>query len=227
MQKEEDKDNMKSIIFIAPPAAGKGTQSKLLCETYNFNHISTGDLLRDEINGSSEIGQTIKKIIEDGKLVEDSIILELLTNKLNSMDCTNGYILDGFPRNTKQAIAYDEILENINQKIDNVFYLDLPKEIAKERIVGRLSCPNCGNIYNEFIAENKPKNDGVCDNCQSSLVKRKDDNEETFNKRFETYMEETKPLIEYYEQKGILYAIDSSLDKMEIFNQITKIIGNK
>ncbi|MFV0250267.1 MAG: adenylate kinase family protein [Bacilli bacterium] len=217
---------MKSVILIAPPAAGKGTQSKLLCDLYNFEHISTGDLLRSELKKDSEIGKSIKEIMETGKLVNDEIIISLLINKLNFLVC-NGYILDGFPRNLEQAIAYDKMLKNNGQSIDYVIHLVLSKEEAKKRIVGRISCPNCGSIYNDLIKDSNPLLTNFCDKCGTSLVKRDDDNEETFDVRFDTYVEETSPLINYYNNLGKLYEVDSSLGKMEIFNQITSIIGDQ
>lgn len=208
---------MKNIIFIAPPAAGKGTQSTRLCNEFGFEHISTGDLLREEVkNGNSEL----QKIMESGSLVSDEIILSILNNKLQK----SGYILDGFPRNLNQAIALDKMLENINSKIDYVIYLSLDKETAKKRIVGRISCPNCGSVYNTMIDDMNSKNENVCDLCSSILVKRKDDNEETFNKRFETYLEETKPIISYYEKKGILYQVDSSKPTDQVYKDIKSII---
>lgn len=208
---------MKNIIFIAPPAAGKGTQSTRLCNEFGFEHISTGDLLREEVkNGNSEL----QKIMESGSLVSDEIILSILNNKLQK----SGYILDGFPRNLNQAIALDKMLENINSKIDHVIYLSLDKETAKKRIVGRISCPNCGSVYNTMIDGMNSKNENVCDMCSSILIKRKDDNEETFNKRFETYIEETEPIVSYYEKKGILYQVDSSKPTEQVYKDIKSII---
>lgn len=208
---------MKNIIFIAPPAAGKGTQSTRLCNEFGFEHISTGDLLREEVkNGNSEL----QKIMESGSLVSDEIILSILNNKLQK----SGYILDGFPRNLNQAIALDKMLENINSKIDYVIYLSLDKETAKKRIVGRISCPNCGSVYNTMIDGMNSKNENVCDMCSSILIKRKDDNEETFNKRFETYIEETEPIVSYYEKKGILYQVDSSKPTEQVYKDIKSII---
>lgn len=209
---------MKSIIFIAPPAAGKGTQSSRLSKEFNLEHISTGDLLREEVKkGNTEL----KQMMESGSLVNDDIILTILKNKLETV---NDYILDGFPRNLNQAIALDEMLKQNNAKIDAVIYLDLDKETAKKRIVGRVSCPKCGNVYNTMIEGMNSKKEMVCDDCNSSLVKRNDDNEETFNVRFDTYMNETAPLIEYYQNKGNLYQIDSSKNPEEVYQEIKKVL---
>lgn len=209
---------MKSIIFIAPPAAGKGTQSSRLSKEFNLEHISTGDLLREEVKkGNTEL----KQMMESGSLVNDDIILTILKNKLETV---NDYILDGFPRNLNQAIALDEMLKQNNTKIDAVIYLDLDKETAKKRIVGRVSCPKCGNVYNTMIDGMNSKVNMICDDCKSTLVKRSDDNEETFNVRFDTYMNETAPLIEYYQNKGNLYQIDSSKNPEEVYQEIKKVL---
>lgn len=217
---------MKNIIFIAPPAAGKGTQSKLVSDKYNIPHISTGDLLREAINDDSEISKQIRKIMEQGNLVGDDIILNLLEQRLKQDDCNNGYILDGFPRNVNQAVAYDKLLEKLNRNLGLVILLDLDKEIAKSRIVGRLSCKKCGSVYNAYIEELKPKKDGICDKCNTELSKRIDDNEDTFEQRYNTYLKETQPLIEYYEKQGNLYRIDSGINIDYTFKQIESIIGS-
>ena len=153
-----------------------------------------------------------------------SKVLDLLTKKISSLD--NGYILDGFPRNVSQAISFDKMLTLMNQKIDYVIYLNLDKGIAKKRIVGRVSCPNCGNVYNTMIEGMEPNEENLCNTCHVSLVKRKDDNEETFEVRYSTYLEETEPLIKYYQDQNILYEIDSSLEKQEVFERIKKIIND-
>ena len=177
---------MKSIIFIAPPAAGKGTQSKLVSEKYNIPHISTGDLLRSVIETGSTLGKSIKAEIDKGHFVSDEFILQLLKQRLSKDDCSNGYILDGYPRNLSQAKEYDKLLETLNKELGYVILLDLDKETAKKRIVGRLSCKNCGTVYNELIEETMPKNVGMCDKCNIELSKRNDDNEVTFEERFNT-----------------------------------------
>lgn len=209
-----------NIILIAPPAAGKGTQSELICNKYNIKHISTGDLIRAVINSNSEKSIELKKTIEQGKLVSDEFVLDLIKDEIKN---GNSYIFDGFPRNVNQAKLFDELLIKLNKKIDYVIYLDINKEVASKRIFGRLSCSNCGKVYNDQIEESMPKINGICDECNIKLSKRNDDNEETFNKRFDTYMSETKPLLDYYKDR--LYIIDSSLNKYEIFKQIENIIG--
>lgn len=209
-----------NIILIAPPAAGKGTQSELICNKYDIKHISTGDLIRTVINSNNEKSIELKKTIEQGKLVSDEFVLDLIKDEIKD---GNSYIFDGFPRTINQAKLFDELLEKLNEKIDYVIYLDINKEMASKRILGRLSCSNCGKVYNDQIEESMPKINGICDDCNIELSKRNDDNEETFNKRFDTYMSETKPLLDYYKDR--LYIVDSSLNKYEIFKQIENIIG--
>lgn len=208
------------IIFIAPPAAGKGTQSNLLSNEFNIEHISTGDLLREEIKSGNK---ELQSIIESGKLVSDELILSILSKKIDNLD---SYILDGFPRTINQAISLDELLTSKNEKIDYVIYLSVDKEIAKKRILGRVSCPKCGSVYNTMIEGMNSKIDMICDNCNSKLTKRIDDTEETLNIRYDTYMKETEPLIEYYRNKGVLYQIDSSRDTKTVYNDIKKLLND-
>lgn len=208
------------IIFIAPPAAGKGTQSNLLSNEFNIEHISTGDLLREEIKSGNK---ELQSIIESGKLVNDELILAILAKKIDSLD---SYILDGFPRTINQAISLDGLLKSKNEKIDYVIYLSVDKEIAKKRILGRISCPKCGSVYNTMIEGMNSKVDMICDNCNSELTKRIDDTEETLSTRYDTYISETEPLIEYYKNKGVLYQIDSSRDTMSVYNDIKNILND-
>lgn len=209
-----------NIIFIAPPAAGKGTQSELICNKYSMKHISTGDLIRETINSNSEKSLELKETIEQGKLVSDEFILSLIKDEISD---GNNYIFDGFPRNINQAKLFDELLNSINKQVDYVIYLKVDKELASKRILGRISCSTCGRVYNDQIEESMPKQSGLCDICNTELSKRNDDNEITFNKRFDTYMQETEPLLDYYKDK--LYIIDSSQNKYDIFKQIENIIG--
>lgn len=214
---------MKNIIFIAPPAAGKGTQSELLCNKYGLLHISTGDLLREESKKNTELGQEIKDKMSTGKLIDDAVIIELLKNKLIEIG-NKSIILDGFPRTVVQAEAYDDMLDELNLDLGYVIVLDVDKELLEKRIVGRVSCPKCGNVYNELIDELKPMQEGLCNNCHTELVKRNDDNSESFKVRYETYLNTTKPLISYYESKGCLYHVDGNSSKHQIFDNIVNIL---
>lgn len=211
-----------NVILIAPPAAGKGTQSEFICNKYHINHISTGNLLREVTKKNDEFSLSIKDKMSKGLLISDDIILNLIKEEIKD---NRGFIFDGFPRNLEQAIKFDEMLKNINQKIDYVIYLKIDEEIARERIVGRMVCPKCNSVYNFGLnAENEIHN---CKNCEETLIKRQDDTLETFNKRFEVYKNETEPIIDYYRVSGNLYEVDSSLAPNEVFRQIESIIGER
>ena len=214
-----------NIILLAPPAAGKGTQSELLENAYNLNHISTGDLLRSAANEDTPFGNNLKIMMESGKLVTDDIVLEVFNNYLARCDNLN-LLLDGFPRNSYQAHKLDEILESNNSKIDYVILLDVPKEVLLDRITGRRLCKSCGRVYNVNIEALKPKVDDVCDKCGNSLTWRKDDNKETFEIRYNEYLEQTSPLIDYYQNKNVLYKVDGTKTTTETFDKIKEIINN-
>ena len=216
---------MKSIILIAPPAGGKGTQSSMLREEYNLPHISTGDLLRGASNNDSEISEQINKIMQEGKLVPDEIVMTLLKSRISKDDCNNGYILDGFPRTVAQAEAYELILKELGKEEGYVILLNTNKEDAKARIANRVSCPKCGRVYNNIIEDLKPQVENQCDDCQGALVHREDDNAETYEKRYNEYLEKTQPLIDFYKEKNLLYEVDNNVDVDYTFSQIKDIIG--
>lgn len=216
---------MKNIIFIAPPAAGKGTISAKVCTEYNIPHISTGDLLRNEIANGSKIGLEIKDAMANGNFVSDEVITKLLKKRLSSKDSKKGFILDGYPRNIMQAKTYDNILKELNYEDGLVVFLDIDKNLAMKRALSRVVCSKCGLSYNLINKEYAPIKEGICDNCKAPLKTRSDDNEESFINRFDTYMKETYPLIEFYEKKGNLLKIkvdDMTVD--EIFDEIKKVI---
>ena len=213
-----------NIIFVAPPAAGKGTQSNLLVEKYGIAHISTGDLLREEVASGSDLGLSLKDKMASGELISDDIVLGLLKNRLMKDDVKKGFILDGYPRTLNQANTLDTMLEELNMKIDHVLYLDMDKTLAMHRALGRMTCPNCGAGYNKYEEVMKPKVDGKCDKCSSDLVSRSDDNEETFNTRFDTYLDNTQPLLDYYKERELLTVIDNSGTPEDTFNKIKEVI---
>lgn len=216
---------MKNIIFIAPPAAGKGTISSMICSKYNIPHISTGDLLRNEIASSTKIGIQIKESIARGEFVSNELITKLLRKRLTNKDCHKGFILDGYPRNIAQAKCYDELLKELDFEEGIVIFLDIDKEKALARIKSRMVCPKCGMSYNLSTKEFSPVREGLCDNCSSVLTIRTDDTEETFENRFDTYMKETYPLIEYYNKKNNLVKIDvNNKNSDEIFEEVKKVI---
>lgn len=216
---------MKNIIFIAPPAAGKGTISARICQKYNIPHISTGDLLRDEIANATKLGLSIKESMARGEFVSDEVITKLLKKKLSSKECKKGYILDGYPRNVNQAIIYDNLLNELNFELGKVILLDIDRETAMKRSLSRLVCSKCGLSYNTVVPELKPIKEGICDSCHASLKQRSDDTEETFISRFDTYMKETFPLIEYYEKNNNLDKIDvTNMNADEVFEKVDSIV---
>ena len=215
---------MKNIILLAPPAAGKGTLSSLLVEKYGYGHISTGDLLREEVNSGSELGRELKALMAEGKLVSDDLVLNLIENRITKDDCKNGYILDGFPRTINQAEKYDELLSKLGKDLGIVIYIDIDKELAMKRACSRYSCPSCGKVYNINSSELKPKKDGYCDDCDIKLIQRSDDSKETFIKRFDEYNNKTMPLYNYYDEKGVLEKIKAHDSMYDTFDEAVKVL---
>lgn len=211
---------MKNIIFIAPPAAGKGTQSTMLKESFGYNHLSTGDMLREVVSSGTDFGLQVKNIIDCGELVSDELIISLINDKLAKID-GKPFILDGFPRTLNQAKSLDNMLD----KDYEVIYLDLSEEEAIDRILGRLTC-SCGKSYNLNVEALKPKIDGICDGCGSSLVKRGDDNADAFKVRYKSFIDNTKPLIDYYEEKNKLHKIDVNRNVEDIFKDIMEVCND-
>ena len=215
---------MKNIIFVAPPAAGKGTCSEMLESKFNYKHISTGDLLRSAKTMGDDLGKTISKLMDSGELVGDEIVLELLQRELNNLDTNDRFILDGYPRNILQAQTLDKLFNELNIKDYVVIYLSIDFESALKRTLGRLLCPSCKAGYNKYNDKLKPKVEGICDKCGSNLITRSDDTKETFKIRFDTYMKETSPIIDYYKNKDNLKIIDSTLDIDDIIKMIERVI---
>ena len=216
---------MKNLILIAAPGAGKGTLSNDILEKYDYVHISTGDLLREQVAKGDELGKEIEKVQQSGGLVTNEIVYKALEQKLQDPKCDNGYILDGFPRNLEQAKEYDKILKKSNRDLGLVLVLDIPKEDLIKRITGRFSCKECGEIHNIYSRELKPKKEGKCNKCGGELIQRKDDNLESFEKRYQTYLESTKPLIDFYKKKGVLHVIDSSKGHTNTLKQAEKLFN--
>ncbi len=216
---------MKSIMFIAPPAAGKGTQADLVVEKYNIPHISTGDILREVSKEDSEIGNYVSEVISNGGLVKDDITDKLIEQRLAKSDCKNGYIIDGFPRNIEQAIIYDKILKNLNYKLGYVFLINIEEKELEKRITGRRICESCHAIYNINNENNSPKVESTCDLCGGRLYQRKDDNIEAFQNRYKLYLEKTEPIISHYREQGVLYEIDGNHSIDEVFAQVDNIIS--
>ena len=215
---------MKNIMFIAPPAAGKGTQAELVVEKYGIPHISTGDILREISKEDSEIGKYVQETLASGKLVKDDITYQLIEERLKKEDCQNGYIIDGFPRNIEQAYEYDKILKRLGYEVGNVIYINVDKNVLEKRITGRRICENCNTIYNINDENNSPQVESVCDNCGGKLYQRSDDNLEAFETRYQMYEEKTQPIIDYYKKKNVLVEIDGNDSVENIFSKIDNII---
>ena len=205
------------IVMLGAPGSGKGTVAKLLTETLNIEHISTGDMFREEIKSGSELGKELENYMADGKLVPDDVVIRILDERLSRPTAQNGVVLDGFPRTKIQAEHLKELLNAKGKKINVAIQLNIPDEDIIYRTVKRRICSNkdCGAIYNlEF---NKPKQEGICDICGSELYRREDDNEETVKRRIDTYHKRSEPIIKYFEEEGILYTVDLRAE-----DQITK-----
>ena len=198
---------MKCTILIAAPAAGKGTIAKYLQEKYNYNHLSTGNLLREEIKNKTDLGLKVSSLVERGLLVSDDIILEIIENKLSNMNCN--LVLDGFPRNINQAKLLDNYILNSNIEIDKVIFIDVDKEVAIDRIVNRLTCEDCGSVFNKNIL-----NELKCTKCGGNLVSRKDDTRESYLLRYNQFIDETMPLVNYYGDKVITIYNDKTIEDM-------------
>ena len=216
---------MKNIMFIAPPAAGKGTQAEMITAKSNIPHISTGDILREIAKQDSEIGNYVAETMASGKLVKDEITYQLIEERLSRDDCKNGFIIDGFPRNLDQAIEYDKILAKLGYEVGNVFLLNISTKTLEKRITGRRVCEDCNAIYNINDTAKAPQVESVCDKCGGKLYQRKDDNLESFQTRFAMYQEKTEPIIEHYRKQNVLHEIDSNHEFDEVFRQIDEIIS--
>lgn len=211
------------IIMLGAPGAGKGTQAKMIAEKYGLPHISTGDIFRANIKNGTELGKEAKEYMDKGLLVPDELTVRLLLDCVAQDDCKNGYVLDGFPRTIPQAEVLDEKLSELGEKVDYAINVDVPDENIVNRMSGRRACLNCGATYH--IVSIPPKKEGICDVCASALVLRDDDRPETVQNRLKVYHEQTQPLIDFYEKKGVLRSVDGTLPMEEVFTAITKILG--
>lgn len=218
---------MKNVMFIAPPAAGKGTQAKKVAESYGIPHISSGDVLREMSQEDSELGHSIAEKLAAGQFIEDNILYQLIENRLKREDCKNGYILDGFPRNLSQAIEYDKILNSLGYEVGTVILIHINEETLEKRITGRRTCENCHAIYNIHEENNSPKVESICDNCGGNLYQRTDDNLDSFKNRLKAYKESTEPIIEYYREKNVLHEINGEDTVDNVFKQVKAILDKE
>lgn len=212
-----------NIMLFGAPGAGKGTQAKFLIEKYGIPQISTGDILRAAIKDETPMGMEAKKYMDEGKLVPDSTIIGIIKDRLSQEDCKKGFILDGFPRTIAQAEALEELMKEMNIKLDKVISLNVPDELIVGRVTGRKVCPKCGASFH--VKFNPSKIEGICDYCGAALITRKDDNAETVTKRLGEYHTQTAPLFDFYKERNVLVEIDGTKEVKEITNEIFDILG--
>ena len=212
-----------NLILLGPPGAGKGTQAERLVIEYNLVQLSTGEMLRAEVNKSSDLGKTAKKIMELGELVPDDLIITLISRRIDQEKDAEGIILDGFPRTTEQAKELDLMLKVKGLRIDHVIQLEIDEDVIVERLTGRFSCSNCGAGYHETFLP--PVKEGECDKCGfKDFSRRSDDNRETVKARLAAYREQTEPILPYYSEKGSLRVVDGMKEMDTVYNQIVSII---
>ncbi|UTR12529.1 adenylate kinase [Evansella sp. LMS18] len=211
-----------NLILMGLPGAGKGTQAEKIVAKYGIPHISTGDMFRAAIKNGTELGLRAKAFMDEGNLVPDEVTIGIVRERLSKDDCENGFLLDGFPRTTAQASALEDILADLGRQLDHVLYVEVPKEDLFKRLTGRWICPECGATYHELY--NPPKVAGKCDKDGSELIQREDDKPETVGKRLEVNMEQTQPLVDFYEDKGYLRSLNGNKDINEVFEDIDGIL---
>lgn len=211
------------IIMLGAPGAGKGTQAKKIAAKYSIPHISTGDIFRANIKNGTELGNKAKTYMDQGLLVPDDLVVDLVVDRVKQDDCANGYVLDVFPRTIPQAEALDKALAAIGEKMDYAIDVDVPDDNIVHRMSGRRACVGCGATYHLEYAPTKTE--GICDACGKELILRDDDKPETVKKRLGVYHEQTQPLIDYYTNAGILKTVDGTIDINDVFQAIVDILG--
>ena len=211
------------LILLGAPGAGKGTQAEIICDKLSIPAISTGNIIRAALKNGTEMGMKAKSYMDEGKLVPDEIVADMVGKRLAEDDCKNGFILDGFPRTVPQAELLEQVMGKINMKLDAVVLFDAPEDLLLQRLTARLTCRSCGASFNKLFA--LPKTEGVCDHCQGELYQRSDDSMETAQNRLKVYHEQTSPLIEFYIGKNLLSKIDSSLPKDEGYAALQAVLS--
>jgi len=211
------------IIMLGAPGAGKGTQAKKIAAKYQIPHVSTGDIFRSTIKEGPELGRKAKEYMDQGALVPDQLTIGMLLDRIQKEDCKDGYVLDGFPRTIPQAESLQKAITEMGQKIDFAINIDVPDENIINRMSGRRACISCGATYH--IVYNPSKEPGICDVCGSELVLRDDDKPETVKKRLSVYHAQTRPLIDYYKEAGVLVNVDGTQALNKVFSDITDILG--
>lgn len=211
-----------NLVLMGLPGAGKGTQAEKIVEKYGIPHISTGDMFRAAIKESTELGLQAKSFMDQGNLVPDEVTIGIVRERLSKEDCAEGFLLDGFPRTVAQAEELENILSDLNKKIDYVINIDVDQEFLMERLTGRRICKSCGSTYH--LVFNPPAKDDVCDRCGGELYQRADDNAETVQNRLEVNQKQTKPLLDFYEGKGYLRNINGQQDIRKVFDDLDQLL---
>lgn len=210
------------IIMLGAPGAGKGTQAKMIADTYGLPHISTGDIFRMNIKNGTQLGMEAKTYMDQGLLVPDELTVRILLDRVAQEDCKNGYVLDGFPRTIPQAEVLEDALAKLGDQIDFAINVEVPDENIIRRMGGRRACLSCGATFH--IEHVPPKKEGICDDCGQPLVLRDDDKPETVKNRLRVYQEQTQPLIDFYTKKGVLRSVDGTQDMQDVFAAIKEIL---
>lgn len=210
------------IIMLGAPGAGKGTQAKMIADTYGLPHVSTGDIFRMNIKNGTQLGMEAKTYMDQGLLVPDELTVRILLDRVAQEDCKNGYVLDGFPRTIPQAEVLEDALTKLGDQIDFAINVEVPDENIIRRMGGRRACLSCGATYH--IEHVPPKKEGICDVCGQQLVLRDDDKPETVKNRLRVYQEQTQPLIDFYTKKGVLRSVDGTQDMQDVFAAIKEIL---
>ena len=209
------------IVLLGPPGAGKGTHAKILSERHNIPHISTGDILRAQIQVQTPLGKKAKSFIDNGKLVPDDLVIEMVSHRLDQPDVKNGFILDGFPRTAEQARALGEMLAARKLPLSSVLEFDTSEDVIVSRISGRRACPSCGTNYH--VENIRPKQDGICDKCGTKLIQRKDDKPETIRERLKVYHDQTAPLIQFYKDQKLLQVVNGNLEIGPLQKELSQV----
>ncbi|WP_226038446.1 adenylate kinase [Aquibacillus saliphilus] len=212
-----------NLILMGLPGAGKGTQAEKIVEKYQIPHISTGDMFRLAIKEGTELGNKAKAFMDQGELVPDEVTIGIVKERLSMDDCQKGFLLDGFPRTVAQAEALENLLTDINESLDYVIHVNVPSDQLIERLTGRRICPTCGTAYHLLF--NPPKEAGKCDKDGAELIQRKDDKPDTVEKRLEVNLEQTKPMLDFYNDKGYLISVDGDQDINQVFEDIDTKLG--
>lgn len=214
-----------NLVLLGPPNAGKGTQAKGLCDRFHMTQLSTGGIFRESMANKTPLGETVRPYVESGKLVPDEHVIGLVNEYLTNNGLEKGYLFDGYPRNVAQADALKKLLEDAGHPLDSVVLIQVPEEILIRRAIGRRVCLNCGATYH--IEFHPPQKEGVCDVCGGEVIQRKDDQEETVRHRLEVYEEQTRPLVDYYQDTGLLLTVDGDGKPEEVFRRILEQMGEK